>query len=201
MNRIDYNKLMKEEIKRIKGEKRKPTLLLHSCCAPCSSSPIERLKDVFDLTLYFYNPNIDGLEEYNKRAKELERFCLLQEVKCVIEEFNSEEFISIAKGREELSEGGERCFSCYELRLDKTGEFAKSNGYEYFATTLTLSPLKNAEILNQKGKLIEEKYKVKYLPSDFKKEGGYLRSIELSKEHGLYRQNYCGCVYSKRLQP
>ena len=201
MNKIDYNKLMKQELKEIKEGSLKPTLLLHACCAPCASTAIERLCDIFDLTVYFYNPNMDSESEYKKRAEELSRFCLEKGVQCIISPYVSEEFYSSVKGMEELPEGGSRCFICYSLRLERTAKEARGKGFDYFATTLTLSPLKNAEKLNQIGLELGEKYQVKYLVSDFKKEGGYLKSISLSKEYGLYRQNYCGCVYSKRLQP
>ena len=201
MNKVDYNKLMKEQIKGIKALKQKPTLLLHVCCAPCSTTCIERLKDVFDITVFFYNPNMDSLDEYRKRGEEAERISDIFGVKSIVCPFDQNEFYKIAKGKEDYPEGGERCFSCYKLRLNQTALYAKREGYDYFATSLTLSPLKRAEKLNEIGKELEKAHGVKYLFSDFKKEGGYLRSIELSKEFGLYRQNYCGCVYSKRLQP
>ena len=191
---INYDKKMREIISSLSG---KPKLLLHACCAPCASTAIERLKDFFDITVYFYNPNIDTEEEYFYRAEELRRFCAVFGITSVIEKYQPKEFYESVKGYENLKEGGERCFICYRLRLKAAADYAKKNGYEYFTTTLTLSPLKNAEKLNETGFIAEKECGVKFLPSDFKKRGGYLRSTELSKEYGLYRQNYCGCVFSK----
>ena len=179
----------------------KASLLLHSCCAPCSSSCIERLKDVLDVTVYFYNPNMDSYEEYSHRAKEQERLCKSFGVDCVIEQYNSEEFYQNVKGLENEIEGGSRCEKCFNLRLAKTAEYAKKHGFDYFTTTLTVSPLKNAELLNRIGSGVGDSVGVKFLPSDFKKKNGYLRSIELSREYELYRQNYCGCEFSKNLIP
>ncbi len=196
MNAINYDKLMQEELATVDRGKK---LLLHSCCAPCSSYCLQELHDFFGISVLYYNPNLDGEEEYEKRKNEQMR--LLNETgwatlfPC---DYSSEDFAKIAKGREDLQEGGERCKLCYRLRLKQTARLAKENGYDYFATTLTVSPLKNATALNQIGFELQEKYGVKYLPSDFKKRGGYLQSIELSKEYNLYRQNYCGCIYSKR---
>lgn len=197
MNKINYDK----ELQRIVEENVKngirPKLLLHSCCAPCSSTCIERLREGFDLTIYYYNPNLDSDTEYNKRAKEQMRLCDELGIKYIIEEYNSEAFYSTVVGLEGEKEGGKRCAVCFSLRLKRTSIKAKENGYDFFATTLTLSPLKNAELINAIGSEIEKEVGVKYLKTDFKKNGGYLRSIELSKEYGLYRQNYCGCVFSK----
>lgn len=195
MNKINYDLLMQKEVEKIKGEGKK--LLLHSCCAPCSSATLERLKDYFDLTVYYYNPNIDGAEEYALRSTEQKRLCEELDIKCVVNEFNKADFLSIVKGLEKEKEGGARCEKCFYLRLKNTAEFAKANGYDYFATTLTVSPLKNAQVINKLGEKIEREVGVKYLPTDFKKRGGYLRSIELSKIYNLYRQNYCGCEFSK----
>ena len=194
MNNLNYDKLMMQTIKGLKG---KPRLLLHSCCAPCSTACIERLMLFFDITVYYYNPNLDSLEEFYKRSIEQERLCKEMKVNCIIENYNREEFYSMVKGYEHLLEGGERCFRCYELRLDKTAVKGVELGFDYFATTLTLSPLKSAEKLNQLGLKLEEKRGIKYLPSDFKKRGGFKRSIELSREYNLYRQSYCGCEFSK----
>ena len=200
MKACNYDKLMEAEIKNIpQGEK--PRLLLHACCAPCSSSCIERLKEFFDITVYYYNPNIDGESEYVRRAEEQKRLCEIDGVSYACEKYVPSEFYEKVKGKEDLPEGGERCFICYALRLDKTAEYAKENGYDYFTTTLTVSPLKNADKLNEIGAAAGEKYGVKFLPSDFKKRNGYLRSVQLSKEYGLYRQNYCGCVFSKNKTP
>ena len=197
MQTANYNEQMEKILSKIKESGQKPTLLLHSCCAPCSSAVIERLKDFFDLTVYYYNPNLDGQPEYDLRATEQKRLCALLDVKCLVEKYESQEFFSCVQGLEKEKEGGARCVKCFELRLLKTAEQAKQQGYEYFATTLTVSPLKNATILNAIGEKIEQQVGVKYLISDFKKKNGYKRSIELSNEYSLYRQNYCGCEFSK----
>lgn len=196
MNKENYNRQMEEIISSINGQK-KLRLLLHSCCAPCSSSCIERLKDYFDLTVYYYNPNLDSQEEYSLRLSEQIRLCELLNIKYIAEDYLNEDFLKIAKGYEDQKEGGVRCERCFNLRLNKTATKAKEMGFDYFATTLTVSPLKNAQKINQIGFEIEKTVGVKFLPTDFKKKGGYIRSIELSKEYNLYRQNYCGCVYSK----
>lgn len=179
-----------------------PKLLLHSCCAPCSSRCIEYLTNYFDITVLYYNPNISPEEEYEKRKKEQIRFLKEYKSKHKLDildvEYNYDDFLNIASGLEDVPEGGERCFKCYNLRLEKTAILAKEKGFDYFGTTLTVSPYKNSQVLNQIGEELEQKYNVKYLYSDFKKDNGYKRSIELSKEYNLYRQNYCGCVYSKR---
>ena len=189
---------MTKVIESFNGEKK--SLLLHACCAPCATVCIERLKESFDLTVYFYNPNMDGFDEYVKRANELKRLCEMLRVKCVMADYDSDEFMKIARGKESLPERGDRCAECYNLRLSSSGKKAKEEGYDYFATTLTLSPLKDSERLNEIGYRVAKEYGVNYLPTDFKKGGGYLRSIEMSKEYNLYRQNYCGCVYSKNKQ-
>lgn len=197
----NYNRIMEKTIAEYQAKGQKPRLLLHACCAPCASSVIERIKDHFDLTLYFYNPNMDGLEEYSLRANELVRLAERFSVECIIEDYNPSEFYDIAKGLEQQIEGGSRCTECYKLRLNKTAKKAKILGFDLFATTLTVSPLKDATRLNQLGKQLQVEVGVKYLASDFKKKGGYQRSIELSRELDLYRQNYCGCEFSKRLNP
>ncbi len=185
-----------------------PTLLLHSCCAPCSSYCMEYLRDFFRITVFYYNPNITEEAEYRKRVKEEIR--LIETYNRQVEEYRKAKieiiegdyepdcFWKMAKGLENCPEGGERCFGCYELRLRKTAELAKEQGFDYFTTTLTISPLKNAGKLNEIGERLALEYGIRWLPSDFKKRGGYQRSIELSKEYDLYRQNYCGCVFSKR---
>lgn len=193
MNLVNYDKEMEKAIKELKN---RPKLLLHSCCAPCSSACIERLNGFFDLTVYYYNPNIDSEAEYELRSREQVCFCAEKGIKTVVEDYRPEDFFSAVVGREKDKEGGARCKICYELRLRKTFEYALKHGYDYFATTLTVSPLKNAALLNETGFSVASDG-VKYLPSDFKKKNGYLRSIELSKEYGLYRQHYCGCVFSK----
>lgn len=198
MNRENYDLKMQKIIDALQKDGQRPKLLLHSCCAPCSSACLERVKDFFDLSVYYYNPNIDSQEEFNLRAKEQERFCREQKVACLIEDYKKEEFLRVVNGLEKEKEGGARCIECFYLRLRKTAEKAKLLGFEYFATTLTVSPLKNAELLNKIGEKVQEQTGVKFLPTDFKKRGGYLRSIELSKKYNLYRQNYCGCEFSKR---
>ncbi len=198
MNNLNYDKLMMQTIRDLKGKER---LLLHSCCAPCSTACIERLMPFFDITVYYYNPNIDGVEEFSKRAREQKNLCESLSIPCVIEEFKPKEFYKEIVGFEDALEGGERCEKCFYLRLRKTADFAMQNGFEYFATTLTVSPLKNANKINEIGLKISNSTGLNYLPSDFKKRGGYQRSIELSKDYELYRQNYCGCIFSKRANP
>ena len=192
----NYETLMAEQMKNTeKGTK----LLLHSCCAPCSSACLERLKEHFSITVLYYNPNIDEREEYEKRKAEQIRF--LQEtgwadfLDC---DHEPEKFFEMAKGMETEPERGKRCYKCYALRLEKTAQTAKEKGFPYFATTLTLSPYKNAEWLNEIGENLQGRYEVNYLFTDFKKKGGYHRSIELSNEYKLYRQDFCGCKFSKR---
>lgn len=181
-----------------------PNLLLHTCCAPCSSAVIEYLSDYFNITVYYYNPNISPVEEYEKRKNEQIRF--LKEFKSknkldiIDADYDNDKFIEISQGLEDQPEGGIRCHKCYNLRLEKTALKAKELNYDYFGTTLTVSPYKNSQVLNEIGKELEEKYGIKYLYSDFKKKEGYKRSIELSKQYNLYRQNYCGCIYSKKVR-
>lgn len=194
--KINYDLELEKIIKECEGTR--PKLLLHSCCGPCSSSVIERLKPHFDITVFYYNPNIEPEEEYLKRKEEQKRF--LNEIKGVNFldcDWEHEEFKRISKGLENLPEGGFRCHKCYNLRLEKTAIEAKKNNYDYFGTTLTVSPYKNSQVINAIGKEISEAVSIKYLYSDFKKKEGYKRSIELSKEYNLYRQDYCGCVFSK----
>lgn len=200
---LNYSNETEKVIEQIKKTNTKPSLLLHACCAPCSSYVIEYLSKYFNITIYYYNPNISPIQEYNFRLEELSR--LLKEMKEAenIEilpcEYEAEFFYQMAKGMEQEKEGGERCFKCYKLRLEKTAEAAKEKKFDYFTTTLSISPYKNAQKLNEIGKELSEKYNIPYLYSDFKKKNGYKRSIELSKEYDLYRQDYCGCIYSKKL--
>lgn len=182
-----------------------PKLLLHSCCAPCSSYCMEYLRNYFQVTVFYYNPNITEEEEYRKRVQEEIRLIeaynrqeSLKKIEVIEGDYEPDRFLEMARGLEACKEGGERCFCCYELRLRKTAEMAKKMETDYFTTTLTISPLKNAAKLNEIGEALGGEYGVRWLPSDFKKRGGYQRSIELSREYGLYRQDYCGCVYSKR---
>lgn len=179
-----------------------PTLLLHSCCAPCSSYVIEYLSDYFSITVFYYNPNISYESEYIHRLNEQKRLISQMATKypvTVIEsDYNSKDFFDVCKGLENEKEGGKRCEKCFYLRLQNTAKLAKKENFDFFATTLTISPLKNAELINSIGEEIEKQYNVKYLCSDFKKKNGYKRSIELSKQYSLYRQNYCGCIFSKK---
>ena len=195
---MNYQLVLDETIKNLKGV---PKLLLHACCAPCSSYVIEYLSEFFEITIFFYNPNMDSKEEYNKRFHELERFIskfkTKYPVRLVGNEYNHEEFLSIAKGLEHEPEKGKRCLKCYELRLEKSFMYAKENNFDYVTTTLTLSPHKNSQVINEIAHDLEDKYQVPYLYSDFKKREGYKRSLVLSKEYHLYRQNYCGCEFSK----
>ena len=193
----NYNLVMEKTLEKLKAKTKKPTLLLHSCCAPCSSSVIERLKGYFDITVYYYNPNLDGEEEFVLRSTEQKRLCSLMGVNYLEDGYMQENFAKNILGLEREKEGGARCTACFKLRLARTADKAKELNMDYFATTLTVSPLKNAQMLNQIGILEQERTGINYLPSDFKKKGGYLRSIELSKTYQLYRQNYCGCKYSK----
>lgn len=182
-----------------------PRLLLHSCCAPCSSYVLEYLRRYFEITVFYYNPNISMEAEYRKRVEEQKRLINAYNqlsdsgypIAVIEGDYEPEVFYAAAKGLEQCPEGGERCFACYALRLGKTAALAKKQAYDYFATTLTISPLKNAAKLNEIGERLAETNQISWLPSDFKKKNGYKRSIELSAEYGLYRQNYCGCVYSK----
>ena len=201
MSKIRYDLLMQEEIERCKSRGVRPRLLLHVCCAPCSTACLEQLTEAFQVTCFYYNPNIEPEAEFEHRLSELIRLTdemPLQGVPEVIRgEYEHERFLELARGLEDVPEGGERCTRCYRLRLEKTAQAARDGGYDYFTTTLSVSPYKNAEKLNTIGATLAEAYGVPYLFSDFKKHDGYLRSIRLSAEYGLYRQDYCGCVYSK----
>ena len=200
MNKINYQKELEKIIRFHRERNEKPRLLLHVCCAPCSSYVLEYLNEYFDITVCFYNPNISTKEEYDYRASELKR--LISEtgysINVLVEEYDPKVFYDRVKGLENCKEGTDRCFVCYELRLKYAAEFAKKEKFDYFTTTLSISPLKNAEKLNEIGKRLSVETGVAYLFSDFKKNNGYKRSVELSKEHNLYRQNFCGCVFSKR---
>ena len=202
MNQRNYQKELETCIAKLQEENRVPRLFLHSCCAPCSSYVLEYLSRYFEITVFYYNPNISPREEYEKRVEEMRR--LIREMKfdhpvSFLEgEYRPEVLFEMAKGLEDLPEGQERCFRCYRLRLEETARLAKEYGFSWFTTTLSISPLKNASMLNQIGEELGEIYHISHLPSDFKKKNGYKRSTELSKEYGLYRQNYCGCVISRR---
>lgn len=177
----------------------RPKLLLHSCCAPCSSHVILLLKDFFDITIFYSNDNISPIEEYQKRLEEEIRFCkeIDPSIKVLYDPYQAKDYDQAVLGFENLGEKTKRCYKCYLLRLEKTAKKAKELGFEYFTTTLSISPYKIARWINEIGKKLEEEYKISYLYSDFKKEEGYKHSIELSKKYGLYRQDYCGCIYSK----
>lgn len=203
MNKINYQNQLDRIIENISPEK-PPRLLLHSCCAPCSSYTLEYLSRYFDITVYYFNPNISPKQEFDKRFEEQKRLIsqmpFKNSVTLVEGDYNYDDFLEIAKGLENVPEGGERCFRCYKMRLESTARLAKEQGFDYFCTTLSISPLKNSQKINELGFGLEEKYGVKWLPSDFKKREGYKRSIELSREYSLYRQNFCGCVFSKNQQ-
>lgn len=194
MNAVNYDKLMQEELKGARDKR----LLLHSCCAPCSSHCLSELSPQIGVTVLYYNPNLDCAEEYEKRKREQLRFLretgLADFLDC---DYAPEEYLFSVRGLEEEKEGGARCAVCFRLRLERTAREAKARGFDYFATTLTVSPLKNAKLINTIGFAVAEEVGVKYLPSDFKKRGGYLHSVRLSEKYGLYRQDYCGCAFSK----
>ena len=198
----NYQKELEKKIQKLQTEQKVPSLLLHACCAPCSSYVLEYLSKYFDITVFYYNPNIYPEEEYRKRVQEITRLVNSMEfehpVKLIEGRYDPQEFFKMAKGLEDIPEGGERCFRCYRQRMEEAAKLAKEGGYDYFTTTLTISPLKNAAWLNELGQKAGELAGVRFLPSDFKKKGGYQRSIQLSKEYNLYRQNFCGCVFSKR---
>ena len=204
----NYSKELDELLE--KPETRGKKLFLHSCCAPCSSYVLEYLRPFFRITVFYFNPNITEDEEYRKRVEEQKR--LITElnrlsssavgqaypIEVIEGDYRKEDFLQAVKGLEQCKEGGVRCFACFKLRLLETAVKAKEHQSDYFTTTLTISPLKNAEKINEIGKRLSEEYGVAFLPSDFKKKGGYQRSVELSKEYYLYRQDYCGCIFSKR---
>ncbi|MFL0251836.1 epoxyqueuosine reductase QueH [Clostridium neuense] len=199
--KINYQNKLDEIIEEILKQDKVPSLLLHSCCAPCSSYVIEYLSNYFNITVFYYNPNIYPKEEYLKRVKEekdfISKFKTKYKVDFIEGDYDTNKFYSVAKGFEGEKEGGERCFRCYELRLKETASVAKNKGYDYFTTTLSISPYKNAQKLNEIGEKVGSEHDMQYLYSDFKKKNGYKRSIELSREYNLYRQDYCGCIFSQ----
>jgi hypothetical protein len=201
-NGCNYQKVMEELIQENCGEGALPRLLLHSCCGPCSTYCIATLAEYFSVTVFYYNPNIYPPEEYQMRAREQERFIREFPTKYPVQfvegAYDTERFYEMARGMEQLPEGHERCFACYELRLREAAEYAAGHGFDFLTTTLSISPLKNAAKLNEIGQKIESEYPVRYLYSDFKKKDGYKKSTELSREYGMYRQYYCGCLFSKR---
>ena len=196
---MNYDLLMEKQISEIKEGS---TLLMHACCAPCSSACLERIGNYFDISIFYYNPNITDKDEYNKRVEEIKKFISSFKTKYPIKliegRYDPKEFFDIAKGLENEPERGKRCYKCYRLRLEESAKVASDLNFDYFCTTLTLSPYKKADWLNEIGSELDQKYKSTYLYSDFKKKNGYKRSIELSHEYNLYRQDYCGCVYSLR---
>lgn len=200
MNKVNYQKELDNLIASLTKEGQVPSLLLHSCCAPCSSYCIEYLSQFFNVTVFYYNPNIYPDEEYYHRVKEQQRFIsqfpTKHPVKFIEGDYDKDSFYAIAKGLEKEPEKGRRCHKCYDLRLRKTATVAKDLGFDYFTTTLTISPMKDSQVLNEIGINIGEELGVHWLPSDFKKKEGYKRSTEISREYDMYRQDYCGCVYS-----
>lgn len=195
---MNYDLEMEKQINHLTDKK---TLLLHACCAPCSSAVLERIAKYFDITILYYNPNITDQEEYEKRLQELENFVRklnLDNIKVMPGRYKPEEFFEISKGLEQEKERGKRCYKCYKLRLEETAKIADQLGFDFFTTTLSISPYKNSKWLNEIGEELNKNYQSTYLYADFKKKNGYKRSIELSKKYNLYRQDYCGCIYSKK---
>ena len=197
----NYSKELDKVMETLRREGKRPTLLLHACCAPCSSAVLEQLTEQFQVSVLFFNPNISPKTEFNKREDELERLIrempAVRDTKMIRTAYEPSAFFEAVRGMEDIPEGGERCFVCYRLRLEAAAQYAKEHGFDYFATTLTISPLKNAAKLNEIGEELALQYGVMHLPSDFKKKDGYKRSITLSKKYDLYRQDFCGCVFSK----
>ena len=196
---MNYNVEMEKQMENIEEGS---SLLLHACCAPCSTACLERVANFFKVTIFYYNPNITEKNEYEKRIEEIKKLLTLinpkYEVKLLEGDYNPKIFLEMAKGLENCPERGKRCYKCYEMRLEETANIASKLGFNYFATTLTLSPHKNSDWVNEIGTNLNKLYESNYLYSDFKKKEGYKRSIELSKKYNLYRQDYCGCIYSKR---
>ena len=197
---MNYQKILENTLEQIKNNT--PKLLLHACCAPCSSYVLEYLSNYFEITIYYYNPNIHPENEYIRRINELKKFIseykLVNKVHLIEEEYNPKEYFDHIKGLENLGERSKRCYNCYKFRMEKAAKYAKNNNFDFFTTTLSISPYKDSNWINEIGKVLEDKYNIKYLYADFKKKNGYKRSLELSKEYGLYRQDYCGCIYSKQ---
>lgn len=202
MNKRNYQLELDALIQKLQEAGRVPSLLMHSCCAPCSSYCLAYLAEYFHITILYYNPNIAPEQEYRKRVSEQKRLIsqlpVTYPVRFVEEIYDPDTFTEMAKGLEDIPEGGQRCFACYELRQRKAAEYAAKHGFDYFTTTLSVSPHKNADKLNEIGMKLAQEYQIPYLVSDFKKRGGYQKSIELSREYDLYRQDYCGCIYSRR---
>lgn len=198
--KTDYEFAREKLFEEYASQNKKFKLLLHSCCAPCSTACLSRLAEKCDVSVYYYNPNIDGEAEFLRRANEQKRFLTEaygNKIPLFVEDYNSSEFYAVCKGFEKQPEGGKRCEKCFNLRLEKTAEFALKNGYDGFSTTLTVSPHKNASLINEIGASVAEKFGITWVPCDFKKQNGFLLSTKLSEKFGLYRQNYCGCAFSK----
>ena len=204
MEYMKYQKELEKVINDIVNKNETPTLLLHSCCAPCSSYVLEYLSNYFKITIFYYNPNISPKEEFDKRIEEQKRLIDELPVKNKVEfiegKYDNDKYEDSIKGLEQEKEGGSRCHICYRLRLEETAKIAKETGFDYFTTTLSISPYKNAKVLNEIGEELGKIYNISYLYADFKKRDGYKRSIELSRIYNLYRQDYCGCEYSKRIK-
>ena len=202
VQKVNYQKELERLLKELGAAERVPTLLIHSCCAPCSSYVLEYLSQYFEITVFYYNPNIYPESEYTKRILEQQKLIrdmnLKYPVSFLAGRYEKEKFYAMAEGMEDLRERGARCMKCYELRLAEAARQAAAGGFDYFTTTLSISPMKNAQKLNEIGVRLGNEYGVEYLVSDFKKKNGYKRSIELSKEYGLYRQDYCGCEFSMK---
>lgn len=202
LQKVNYQKELDKLLKKLEAEREVPSLFLHSCCAPCSSYVLEYLSEYFKITVFYYNPNIYPESEYTKRILEQQNLIRAMNfrnpVSFLAGKYEKEKFYAMASGMEDLKEGGARCMKCYELRLRETAVQAAAGGFDFFTTTLSISPMKNAQKLNEIGNRIGVEYGVRYLVSDFKKKNGYKRSIELSKEYSLYRQDYCGCEFSMR---
>ena len=207
---VNYQKQLDALLKEITESGKRPSLLLHACCGPCSTYVIEYLTEFFDITVYFYNPNIHPAEEYDKRLESIKRFvsefppAARDKIRFVEETYDAKEFFDATnvlaeKELQEEGERGERCRRCYEFRMKKSWDYAERNGFDYFTTTISISPCKDAKKINEIGFALKSDTKLRYLPGDFKKRNGFLRSLQLSKEYNLYRQTYCGCVYSQRI--
>lgn len=200
IEKINYQLVLDKELELIKNNKIKPKLLLHACCAPCSSFVIEYLHNYFDITIIYYNPNIYPIEEYTRRKEELKKFLttfkISDKIKLIEMDYNFKEYYDAIKGLETLGEKSKRCYNCYQFRMEKAAKYAVDNNFDYFTTTLSISPYKISSWINEIGEELSKKYGVKYLYADFKKRNGYKRSLELSKEYNLYRQTYCGCNFS-----
>ena len=200
--KVNYQLVLDTTLTKLTQENKRPRLMLHACCAPCSSYVLEYLNKYFEISVFYYNPNISPEEEYIHRVNEIRRLIseMCPEVTLIEGRYEPEKFYQMAKGLENEPERGARCLKCYRMRLEASGEEAARGGFDFFTTTLSISPQKDSTVLNQIGREVSEIYGIPYLFSDFKKKGGYKRSIELSAEYGLYRQNFCGCVFSKRSQ-